>query len=125
VEGGERPADTKCASDQLTGAELRGFDISTAVEIAERLGVEACFVTPAWDLITAGNWADRWDLSVGSMTITPERMVNLYFTQPYYTYPAAFFVHTDNTTFQAPTDLSGATTVCVRAAPTSSILWAA
>ena len=43
------------------------------------------------------------------MTITPERMVNLYFTQPYYTYPAAFFVHADNTTFTEPADLSGAT----------------
>jgi polar amino acid transport system substrate-binding protein len=108
VEGATRPADTKCAADQMTTAELRGFDIDTAAEIASRLGVEACFVSPSWDLITAGNWADRWDLSVGSMTVTPERMVSLYFSQPYYTTPAAFFVHNDNTTFSGPADLSGA-----------------
>lgn len=105
--GGQRPADTKCTADQKTAAELTGFDIDTAVAIARGLGVEACFVTPAWDLITAGNWADRWDISVGSMTVTPERMQALYFAQPYYTTPAAAFVHQDNTTFSTPADLSG------------------
>ena len=107
VENAQRPAGTKCAADQKTSAELKGFDIDAAVEIAKRLGVEACFVTPDWTLITAGHWSDRWDISVGSMTVTPERMVNLYFSAPYYTTPAAFFVHKDNTTFQKPSDLSG------------------
>lgn len=107
VENAQRPANTKCTADQRTAAELRGFDIDVAVEIAKRLGVEPCFVTPDWTLIVGGNWADRWDISVGSMTITPERMEKLYFTQPYYTTPAAFFVHKDNTTFAQPSDLSG------------------
>lgn len=107
VEGATRPADTKCADDQRTANEFTGFDIDVAVEIANRLGVEPCFVTPDWTLITGGNWADRWDISVGSMTITPERMEKLYFTQPYYTTPAAFFVHADEDRFMAPSDLSG------------------
>jgi polar amino acid transport system substrate-binding protein len=107
VENATRAADTKCSSDMRTADELSGFDIDTAKEIASRLGVEVCFVTPDWTLITAGSWADRWDISVGSMTITPERMENLYFTQPYYTTPAAFFVHTGNTSFTQPSDLSG------------------
>jgi polar amino acid transport system substrate-binding protein len=107
VENATRPADTKCSGDQVTGEELSGFDIDVSKEIAKRLGVEVCFVTPAWDLITAGSWADRWDISVGSMTVTPERMVNLYFSQPYYTTPAAFFIHNDNTTLTQPSDLSG------------------
>src|SRR4030042_4909133 len=50
------------------------------------------------------------------MTITPERMQVLYFSQPYYTTPAAFFVHQDNTTFAQPSDLNekkvGACTGC-------------
>jgi polar amino acid transport system substrate-binding protein len=107
VEGSQRAASTKCASDQHTASEMTCFDIDTAVEIAKRLGVEACFVTPSWDLIIAGNWAERWDISVGSMTITPERMQGLYFAQPYYTTPAALFVHKDNTTLTQPADLSG------------------
>ncbi len=109
VEGGARAENTKCASDQRTASELTGFDIAVSVAIAEKLGVEACFVTPDWTLITGGNWANRWDISVGSMTITPERMTKLYFTQPYYTTPAAFFVHADNASFAQPSDLSGMT----------------
>ncbi len=107
VEGAQRLANTKCAADQRTANELSGFDIEVTKEVARRLGVEACFVTPNWDLIVAGSWADRWDISIGSMTITPPRMEKLYFSQPYYTTPAAFFVHKDNTIFQKPSDLSG------------------
>lgn len=107
VEGATRPDNSKCTSDQRTANELQGFDIEAAKEIAKRLGVEVCFFTPDWTLITGGNWAGRWDVSVGSMTITPERMEKLYFSQPYYTTPAAFFVHADNTTLQNPSDLSG------------------
>ena len=47
-----------------------GFDIDVGTKIAEALGVEAEFQHVDWDLITAGNWANRWDISVGSMTIT-------------------------------------------------------
>ena len=99
-------ADSKCSGDERQAAEFSGFDIATAVEIANRLGVEPCFITPDWTMITAGGWSGRWDISVGSMTITPERMQNLYFSQPYYTTPAAFFVHEDNTAFTQPSDLS-------------------
>ncbi|HEX9090322.1 MAG TPA: transporter substrate-binding domain-containing protein [Anaerolineales bacterium] len=107
VEGGKRATTTKCASDQHTASELTGFDIDVSVAIAAKLGVEACFVTPDWTLITGGNWANRWDLSIGSMTITPERMSKLLFTQPYYTTPAAFFIYNTNTTYTQPSDLSG------------------
>lgn len=107
VEGAETLKDTKCTGDQKTANQMQGFDIDVAKAIAEKLGVEACFLTVDWGLITAGSWANRWDISIGSMTVTPERMEKLYFTQPYYTTPAAFFVHTDNTSFAQPSDLSG------------------
>ena len=102
-----RTEGTKCAAEQQTLGELEGFDIDTAAAIAKALGVEVCFVTPAWDLIVAGNWAGRWDISVGSITITPERAKVLYFAQPYYTTPAALFVHADNTSYTQPSDVSG------------------
>lgn len=104
---GKRVVDTKCAPAELTADELRGFDIATAIEIARRLGIEPCFVTPPWTQLTAGNWDDRWDISIGSMAPTLDRMKVLYFTQPYYATPAALFVHKDNTTFSKPSDLSG------------------
>lgn len=102
-----RAANTKCASTEYTANQLMGFDIDVAVEIANRLGVEPCFVTPTWTQVTSGSWGDRWDISVGSMVITPERMEVLYFTQPYASGAAVLFVHKDNRTFTQPSDLSG------------------
>lgn len=93
---GARPADTKCPADALTTAELQGFDIDVAHKIGDAIGVETCFATPAWDAITAGNWADKWDLSVGSMTITVDRQKILNFSVPYYYTPAVVAVGKDS-----------------------------
>lgn len=102
-----RATETKCAAIERTANEFTGFDVDTAIELAKRLGVEPCFVTPQWSQLIAGNWSDHWDISVGSMSITWERMEVLYFSQPYYATPIEFFVHQDNTTFTQPSDLSG------------------
>lgn len=66
----------------------QGFDIDVATEIAKRLGVAVAFETPDWSAITAGGWAGRWDVSVGSMTITVDRSKVLDFSSPYYYTPA-------------------------------------
>ena len=60
-------------SVQKPDGTYEGFDIDVATEIAKRLGVTVEFVTPGWDVITAGSWSGRWDVSVGSMTITVPR----------------------------------------------------
>lgn len=65
-----------------------GFDIDVAAEIADRLGVDVEYQHQEWDIITAGNWSGRWDISVGSMTITTPRKDLFSFTQPYYYTPA-------------------------------------
>ena len=64
--------------------EYEGFDIDVAKEIAERLDVDIAWEAPAWETIISGNWNGRWDISVGSMTITPERTEVVHFTPPYY-----------------------------------------
>ena len=87
--------------------ELVGFDVSVGKEVAKRLGVKAKFVTPDWDLITAGKWGKRWDISIGSMTPTAERMKALHFTMAYYSTPAQFAIHKDNTTIKSLKDLAG------------------
>jgi len=89
-QGGTRTEGTKCPGEALTAGELEGFDVDVAVELGKRLGVETCFVTPDWDIITAGNWGGQWDISVGSMTITTARQQALLFTTPYYFTPAQF-----------------------------------
>src|SRR4030042_7043747 len=85
---GSRPGDTKCPADALTTAEMQGFDVDVAKAVGEALGVETCFATPSWDMITAGNWVDKWDVSFGSMTITTDRQKILDFSVPYYYTPA-------------------------------------
>ncbi len=100
---GKRLSDTKCPSDALTTAEMQGFDVDVAKAIGDDLGVETCFATPAWDAITAGNWVDKWDVSVGSMTITTARQQILYFSIPYYYTPAVVAVRSD----AGITDLAG------------------
>ncbi|MFN8401429.1 MAG: transporter substrate-binding domain-containing protein [Anaerolineales bacterium] len=92
---GTRPSDTKCPSDALTTAEMQGFDVDVAAAIGDSLGVETCFATPSWDAITAGNWADKWDMSVGSMTVTTARQQILDFSVPYYYTPAVVAVAAD------------------------------
>lgn len=100
---GSRPSDTKCPSDALTTAEMQGFDVDVAKAIGDDLGVETCFATPSWDAITAGNWANKWDVSVGSMTITTARQQVLDFSVPYYYTPAVIAVRADS----GITDLAG------------------
>ena len=93
---GKRPADSKCPVDALTTAEVQGFDIDVAKAIGAGLGVETCFATPSWDAITAGNWANKWDVSVGSMTINVARQKVLDFSTPYYYSPAVVAVKADS-----------------------------
>jgi len=76
--------------------EMDGFDIDVAREIAKRMGAELEVITPAWEIITAGNWKGRWDVSVGSMTPTKERAEVLDFPAVYYFTPAGFVVHSDS-----------------------------
>jgi polar amino acid transport system substrate-binding protein len=76
--------------------KMDGFDVDVAKEVGKRLSVEVEFVTPAWDVITAGRWSGRWDLSIGSMTPTQERAKVLSFPAVYYYTPAAFVTHKDS-----------------------------
>src|SRR5262245_52514386 len=83
-----------------------GFDVDVAKEVAKRLGVEAEQVTPGWDVITAGKWAGRWDISIGSMSPTKERAAVLDFPVPYYFSRAVLLVN-KNSAAKEPKDLSG------------------
>lgn len=86
--------------------EMDGFDVAVGREIARRLGAELKLVTPAWEIITAGRWNGRWDVSVGSMTPTKERSRVLDFPAVYYYTPASFAVHKDSAA-KSVSDLNG------------------
>jgi polar amino acid transport system substrate-binding protein len=103
-------------SELKADGSFEGFDIDVATEIAERLGLEVQFETPSWDTITAGSWGGRWDLSVGSMTITSPREEVVSFSVPYYFTPAQMAASTASgiTTLEG---LAGKT-ICVGEATT-------
>ncbi len=89
---------------------FEGFDVDVANEIGKRLGVDVKFETPEWEAITAGNWSERWDISVGSMTVTEDRKGVLDFTTPYY-YTPAQMAASDASGINSVEDFSGET-VC-------------
>lgn len=98
-------------SELLPDGSFAGFDIDVANEIGKRLGVAVEFETPDFAEVVAGGWADRFDVSVGSITVTEEREGVLDFTKPYYFTPAQMGA----TTASGITTLDGLAgkTVCV------------
>ena len=107
--------------DTNTG-KFVGFDTSTAEEVVKRMSeklgmpIELSWETPSWDLITAGNWGGRWDMSIGSMSVTTAREKVVDFADPYYYDFGAVAIPTDST-IASLKDLDGKS-ICVGAATT-------
>jgi len=106
--------------DAATGT-WKGFDVDVATEIAKRLGVKIRWVTPAWDVVTAGRWNDGWDLSVGSMAITAQRAQLLDFSAPYSYAPAGLAVRSGSSISTIP-QLAGKTVGVCGGCATASYL---
>jgi polar amino acid transport system substrate-binding protein len=100
----------------LPDGSFEGFDIDTANAIGQRLGVTTEVLAANFDEVVAGGWAERFDISVGSVTITTPREDLLNFTTPYYFTPAQMSATVDSgiTTMDG---LAGKT-VCVGEATT-------
>jgi ABC-type amino acid transport substrate-binding protein len=64
--------------------QLVGFDVDVAKATGAILGIPVRFVNPVWETVPAGLKGGRWDVSIGSMPITPERQKQVAFTDPYY-----------------------------------------
>lgn len=76
--------------------QVTGFDVEIGKEIAKRIGVVGVPVTTAWDGIIGGLLAKKYDLICGSMAITPKRLENIDFSDPYYRSGAQIFSHIDS-----------------------------
>ncbi len=96
------------AGRDASGA-LTGFDIDVARELASRMGLGVSFETPTWQTVLEGDWKERWDLCVCSMTPTEEREKVLAFPAVYRMSPAILVVRKNNTDILAPSDASGKT----------------
>jgi polar amino acid transport system substrate-binding protein len=102
--------------------KYEGFDNGTAEEVVKRLSkelgkdIQIEWITPNWDLITAGSWGGRWDVSIGSMSVTTSRAKVVDFADPYYYDFGSVAVPTDSAV-KVVADLTNATW-CVGASTT-------
>ncbi len=107
--------------DTATG-KYTGFDTATAEEVVKRMNeklgmnLQLEWATPNWDLITAGSWGGRWDMSIGSMSVTTGREKVVDFADPYY-YDYGVIAIPQDSTAASITDLDGKN-ICVGAATT-------
>ncbi len=62
---------------------LIGFEIDVASKVAEDMGVEIEFVPTAWSGIIPALLAEKFDVIIGGMSITPQRNLTVNFTLPY------------------------------------------
>ncbi|PYE49388.1 transporter substrate-binding domain-containing protein [Deinococcus yavapaiensis] len=88
--------------------QLVGFDVDVATEIARRLGLKPQFVLTEWSGIIAGLQANKYDVIVNQVAITPERQKSLDFTSSYVVSSPQFIVRKNETrAFKSLNDLKG------------------
>jgi len=90
------------------GITPRGFTISMAKIIAERLGLRHEFINSSWEGIFAGLDARRWDVIMSSVTITDVRRERHNFSHPYIANTIVMVVRKDaNVTATSPEETVG------------------
>jgi cystine transport system substrate-binding protein len=104
LEGNYPPFDFK---DRKTGA-LIGFEVDVANLLAGRLGVKAVFTTTEWSGILAGLGADKFDVIMNQVGITPERQKAFDFSIPYtLSSPQLILRKSETREFRSLDDLKG------------------
>ena len=76
--------------------ELTGFDVEIGQELAKRINVNPAPVATEWDGIIAGLTTSKFDIILGSMAITDERLQKVNFSSPYYRSGAQVIVPSDS-----------------------------
>jgi ABC-type amino acid transport substrate-binding protein len=88
---------------------LVGFDVDVAKRVGELVGLQVKFQNPAWDSIPTGLQTNRFDVSIGSMTITADRQKTLDFTAAYYYTPAVVITRVGAPALDSVASLAGKT----------------
>ncbi|GAA5532269.1 transporter substrate-binding domain-containing protein [Deinococcus metallilatus] len=103
MEGTYPPFTFKDAQGQLTG-----FDVDIARAVAAKLGLRPEFVLTEWSGILAGLQANKYDVIVNQVGITPERQKSIGFSQPYaYSRPQIIVRKSGNFSPKTLADLKG------------------
>ncbi len=103
TEGTYAPFSFHQAQDNL----LTGFDVEIGRAVAAKLGVKAEFIEGKWDGLIAGLNANRYDVVINQVGISPERQAKYDFSKPYIASAAALIVREDNNAIKGFADLKG------------------
>lgn len=94
-------------SELGTDGRLKGFDIDIANEVCARLQRRCELVQAEFDAMIPALRARKFDAIVASMSITPERLKAVDFSDKYYFTPARIVVRRDSTLTISPEGLAG------------------
>ncbi len=83
-----------------------GLDVDIAKELASRLGVRLEFNNYDWDDLFSKTKASEVDLTISSITITPERQKELLFSEPYFNGGQAIVVPAGSQDIKGVNDLT-------------------
>ncbi|SFH27316.1 polar amino acid transport system substrate-binding protein [Palleronia marisminoris] len=86
-------------------SEFEGFEVDLVREIGERMGRDINIQDLGFQALFAATSSGRIDMAISTITITPERMENQSFTQPYYDSDLGLVTSQDDV--NAPEDLEG------------------
>jgi polar amino acid transport system substrate-binding protein len=86
-----------------------GFDIDLGNAIAEKMGMNAEWISMAWDGIFLGLNSDRYDCIISSVSIVPERLDEFEFTSPYLANGQVIVVRPGDESIKTNADLAGKT----------------
>ncbi|HLE39216.1 MAG TPA: phosphate/phosphite/phosphonate ABC transporter substrate-binding protein [Acidimicrobiia bacterium] len=104
-----------------TASNVIGFDADLINEIATRLGLEVDWIDTAFDTIFTQLATGQFDVVASATTITPERALQVSFTEPYYNSQQGFTVNTTLTPFINGTeDLGTGDSVAVQTGTTGA-----
>ncbi|HUH40542.1 MAG TPA: amino acid ABC transporter substrate-binding protein [Castellaniella sp.] len=87
--------------------ELVGFDVDIGRAVAKQLGVKPDFIEGKWDGLIAGLNANRYDVVINQVGITPERQAKFDFSKPYISSKAVLIVRSDNDNIKNFDDIKG------------------
>ncbi|MDM5186878.1 ABC transporter substrate-binding protein [Bacillus sp. DX4.1] len=87
--------------------KLVGFDVEIGEALAKKMGMKPVPVTNPWETLIQGLKAKKYDVILGSMAITEERLKAVNFTNPYYRSGAQIFVAKKNNAISSAEDLKG------------------
>ena len=90
-----------------TDGKLKGFDIDIAQAVCERLKVQCVLVQTEFDAMIPALRAKKFDAIVASMSITPQRLKAVDFSDKYYNTPTRFVVRSDSRIEVSPEGLKG------------------